>query len=58
MSVAHVLAYPLITPKRGFIQDFSLGGGGAPIICGWRDGYERRMCPSRVKRGSYNTLKV
>ena len=27
MSVAHVLAYPLITPKQGFIQDFLLGGG-------------------------------
>ena len=35
MSVAHVLAYPLITPKQGFIEDFSSGGGGgAPIIRG------------------------
>ena len=57
MSVAHILAYPLITPKLGFIQDFSLGGG-APVIHGRRDGYERRMCPSSAKHGSFNILKA
>ena len=45
MSVAHILAHPLITPKLGFIQDFSFGGGGHLLYMGGGMGMKGGCAP-------------